>query len=79
MPMGGILKAGNRVINMAHVALIERGGNGDLTIHLALAQAGVPAGITYPYGPIPPGATDHRTEVFRGQGADDLWNKFKGL
>jgi hypothetical protein len=63
-----LVKTATRMINLTHVASIERSANGELTIHYAVPRASVVSGVSHPTNSAPPVATDHYGEWQRSGG-----------
>ncbi len=79
--MSMFVKLKDRVINLAHVALVERDQSGKLTIHYSIPHASIVAMVQYdPKVSGPPAATDHFVEsIPPGADADEIWKHIQGL
>jgi hypothetical protein len=71
--MSMFVKLKDRVINLAHVAVVERNANGTLTVHYSIPKPGV-----VPMSG-PPTATDHHIDIIHGSDADELWKQLQAL
>jgi hypothetical protein len=74
-----LVKTATRVINLTHVASIERSANGDLTIHYAVPRASVVSGVSHPTNSLPPVATDHYVEFISGSEAEAIWTQIASV
>jgi hypothetical protein len=74
-----LVKTATRVVNLTHVASIERSANGDLTIHYAVPRASVVSGVSHPMHTAPPVATDHYVEFVNGSEAEAIWKQIASV
>jgi hypothetical protein len=74
-----LVKTDARVINLTHVASIERSTNGELTIHYAVPRASAVSGVSHPMNTAPPVATDHYVEIVNGSEAEAIWKQIASV
>ncbi len=70
-----LVKVGNKVINLDHVAIVERQGTDYVLVRYAIPRAAVPEGVSWTYGSTPPVASDHYQEMYSGEEAEQLWSQ----
>ena len=78
--MSTFVKLSNRVINLAHVAFVDRYPSGGLEVHYTIPRAVVVPGANPAAGGPQAVASDHYHETIKpGEDAEKVWNALQAL